>query len=113
MQNFWNRHNSVLQVIDRSAFEEDRGSENPKFYSPFLHVIILAVGWQFSDKEHCDIAMMNLGNRESTLHREIRCMLDIELERPMGIPSVQSLLLLGDLECGVGRDNTGWMYAGE
>jgi hypothetical protein len=37
----------------------------------------------------------------------------MELERPGGIPSVQAFLLLGDLECGIGRDNTGWMYAGE
>ncbi|KAI3319405.1 fungal-specific transcription factor domain-containing protein [Xylariaceae sp. AK1471] len=112
MQNFWNYHNSVLQVIDRNVFEADRGSENPQFYSSFLHIIILAVGWRFADKDRCDIARINLGNRESTLHREARYMLDLELERPMGISSVQSLLLLGDLECGVGRDNTGWMYAG-
>ncbi|KAI1756792.1 fungal-specific transcription factor domain-containing protein [Xylaria castorea] len=112
MQSFWKYHNSVLQVIDRAAFEADRGSENPKYYSSFLHVIILAVGWRCANKDHCDIARINLGNYESTLHREARYMLDIELERPMGIPSVQSLLLLGDLELGVGRDSAGWMYAG-
>jgi hypothetical protein len=39
-------------------------------------------------------------------------MLDHELERPGGIPSVVALLLLGDLECGVGRDNLGWLYGG-
>ncbi|KAI1821129.1 fungal-specific transcription factor domain-containing protein [Xylaria intraflava] len=112
MQNFWNFHNNVLQVVDRAAFEADRGSETPRFYSSFLHVIILAVGWQFADSDRCDIARINLGNRESTLHREARYMLDLELERTMGIPSVQALLLLGDLECGVGRDNIGRMYAG-
>ncbi|KAI1743177.1 fungal-specific transcription factor domain-containing protein [Xylaria scruposa] len=112
MQSFWKYHNSVLQVIDRAAFEADRGSENPKYYSYFLHIIILAVGWRCANKDHCDIARINLGNYESTLHREARYMLDVELERPTGVPSVQSLLLLGDLECGVGRDNAGWMYAG-
>ncbi|OCL04444.1 hypothetical protein AOQ84DRAFT_416253 [Glonium stellatum] len=50
--------------------------------------------------------------RESTLHREAKYMLDHELERPGGIPSVVALLLLGDLECQVGRDNPGWLYAG-
>ncbi|TRX87799.1 hypothetical protein FHL15_011307 [Xylaria flabelliformis] len=112
MQSFWKYHNSALQVIDRAAFEADRGSENPKYYSYFLHIIILAVGWRCANKDHCDIARINLGNYESTLHREARYMLDIELERPMGVPSVQSLLLLGDLECGVGRDNAGWIYTG-
>ncbi|KAI0107758.1 fungal-specific transcription factor domain-containing protein [Nemania sp. FL0031] len=112
MQSFWKYHNSVQQVIDRAAFEADMGSENPKYYSQFLHIIILAIGWRFANKDRCDIARINIGNHESTIHREARYMLEIELEGPMGIPSVQALLLLGDLECGVGRDSTGWMYAG-
>ncbi|KAI0869748.1 fungal-specific transcription factor domain-containing protein [Hypoxylon argillaceum] len=112
MQSFWKYHNSVLQVIDRVAFEADRGSENPRHYSPFLHIIILAIGWRFANKDRYDIARINLGNHESTIHREARHMLETELEGPMGIASVQALLLLGDLECGVGRDYTGWMYAG-
>ncbi|KAI0905640.1 fungal-specific transcription factor domain-containing protein [Ustulina deusta] len=112
MQNFWKHQNDVLQVVDRAAFEADRGSENPKFYSSFLHVVMLALGWRFANKDRCDIARINLGNHESAIHREAKYMLEKDLERPMGISSVQSLLLLGDLECGVGRDNTGWMYAG-
>ncbi|KAI8629790.1 fungal-specific transcription factor domain-containing protein [Xylariaceae sp. FL1651] len=112
MQSFWEYHNSVLQVIDREAFEADRESQNTKFYSSFLHITILAVGWRFVNKDNDDMMRINLGNRESTLHRGAKHMLDIELERPGNIPSVQALLLLGDLECGVGRDNTGWMYAG-
>lgn len=39
-------------------------------------------------------------------------MLDVELEYSGGIPAIQALLLLGDSENGVGRDNVGWMYAG-
>ncbi|KAI2638355.1 fungal-specific transcription factor domain-containing protein [Xylaria nigripes] len=112
MQNFWKYYNSVLQVVDRVAFEADRGSETPKFYSSFLHVIILAVGWRFADQDRCDIARMNLGNGKSTLHREARYMIDLEFERAMGITSVQSLLILGDLEYGAGRENMGWMYTG-
>ncbi|GAW11726.1 hypothetical protein ANO14919_010760 [Xylariales sp. No.14919] len=112
MQNFWKNHNCVLQVVDRAAFEADRGSESPKFYSSFLHITILAVGWQSANKDRCDMARINSGNHESSIHREAKYMLEAELERPMGISSVQALLLLGDLERGAGRDNTGWMYAG-
>ncbi|KAJ3579604.1 hypothetical protein NPX13_g969 [Xylaria arbuscula] len=112
MQNFWKHHNSVFQVVDRTAFEADRGSEIPRFYSSFLHIILLALGWRFADKDRCDVARINWGNHESAIHREAKQMLDADLERPTGIPSILSLLLLGDLECGVGRDNTGWMYAG-
>ncbi|ETS75242.1 hypothetical protein PFICI_13726 [Pestalotiopsis fici W106-1] len=112
MDTFWEYYNGVLVVIDREAFETDRESQNPKFYSSFLHITMLAAGYRFADKDREDIIKISLGNRESTLHREAKYMLDIELERPGGIPSVQALLLLGDLECGVGRDNTGWMYSG-
>lgn len=113
MSCFWNFYNSTLQVIDREAFEADRDAQNPKFYSSFLHITILAAGYRFADRDREDIRRITVGSRESTLHRESKYMLDIELERPGGIPSVQALLLLGDMECGVGRDNTGWMYAGK
>lgn len=112
MGHFWEYYNSVLRIIDREAFEADRDSQNPKFYSSFLHITILAMGYRGADMDRDDMKKISLGNRESTLHREAKYMLDIELERPGGIPSVQALLLLSDLECGVGRDNTGWMYSG-
>lgn len=113
MQNFWTHYNNVLEVIHKESFEADRGSQSPEFYSPFLHVAILAMGFRFADVSRDDMISISLGNRESILHREARCMLDVELDRPGGISSIQALLLLGDLECGVGRDNTGWMYAGK
>lgn len=113
MDNFWHWYNSVIPVIERDAFEADRESQNPRFYSSFLHICILAMGYRGADTEREDMRKISLGHRESTLHREAKYMLDIELERPGGIPSVQALLLLGDLECGVGRDNTGWMYSGK
>lgn len=112
MNSFWEHYNSVLQIVHRGAFEEDMANSNNKYYSGFLHISILAMGYRFADLDRDDMKMITLGNRECTLHREAKYMMDMELERPGGIPSVQAFLLLGDLECGVGRDNTGWMYAG-
>ncbi|KAK1987491.1 fungal-specific transcription factor domain-containing protein [Colletotrichum cereale] len=112
MENFWTHYNSVLKVVHRETFESSRELQDTKFYSPFLHVSILAMGFRFADPDREDTRRIALGKRESSLHREAKRMLDVVLERPGGIPSVQALLLLGDLECGVGRDHTGWMYAG-
>ncbi|KAF4338903.1 transcription factor nirA [Fusarium beomiforme] len=109
---FFHYYNSVIQIIDRDAFEADRISKSSKFYSHFLHIAVLAMGYRVADMDREDMRKITLGPRQSSLHREAKHMLDIELERPGGIPSVQALLLLGDLECGVGRDNTGWMYSG-
>lgn len=112
MQCFWDYYNNVLQVVDKQSFEANQASRNPKFYSLFLHITILAAGWRFADKNREDMKLLDLGNRESMLHREAKFLVDVELERPGGIPSVQAFLLLGDLECGIGRDNTGWVYSG-
>lgn len=112
MEMFWQHYNPVIHVLHQEAFNEDREAGRTQFYSGFLHVCVLAMGYRSADKDRPDIKRISLGQQESTLHREAKYMLDHELERPGGIPSVVALLLLGDLECGVGRDNLGWLYAG-
>ncbi|KAK0725203.1 fungal-specific transcription factor domain-containing protein [Lasiosphaeris hirsuta] len=112
MNNFWDYFNTAHLVVDRQVFEAGKAAQDPKLYSSFLHIAILAAGYRFADRNREDIKRLTLGNWESTLHREAKCMLDIELERPGGVPSVQALLILADLESGVGRDTTGWMYSG-
>ncbi|KAJ4364079.1 hypothetical protein N0V83_009534 [Neocucurbitaria cava] len=112
MELFWQCYNPVIHVLHQDAFNEDREMGRSQFYSGFLHVCVLAMGFRFADKERLDIRRISLPGKESTLHREAKYMLDHELERPGGIPSVVALLLLGDLECGVGRDNLGWLYGG-
>ncbi|KAF2119711.1 fungal-specific transcription factor domain-containing protein [Lophiotrema nucula] len=112
METFWRCYNQVIHVLHRDAFNEDREAGRTQFYSGFLHVCVLAMGYRNADKTRSDMQKISLPGMESTLHREAKYMLDHELERPGGIPSVVGLLLLGDLECGVGRDNLGWLYAG-
>ncbi|KAK5726177.1 hypothetical protein LTR17_012992 [Elasticomyces elasticus] len=112
MHLFFEHYNGVLHVVHEEAFGEDREGGRTQFYSGFLHICILAMGYRFSDKSRPDMQRISLPDRESTLHREAKYMLDLELERPGGIPSVAALLILGDSEVGVGRDNVGWMYAG-
>jgi len=111
---FWQCYNPVIHVLHQEAFNEDRDMGRTQFYSGFLHVCVLAMGFRYADKDRMDIKKISLPHAqwESTMHREAKYMLDQELERPGGIPSVVALLLLGDLECGVGRDNVGWLYGG-
>ncbi|TDZ28046.1 Nitrogen assimilation transcription factor nirA [Colletotrichum spinosum] len=110
MQTFWTHYNSVLEVVHRSAFEADHLSQKTRFYSSFLHVCMLSMGLRFADADREDVKAIKCGVHESTFHREAKSMID--LDRPGGIPTIQALLLLSDLECGVGRDHTGWIYAG-
>ncbi|KAK5117987.1 hypothetical protein LTR62_004031 [Meristemomyces frigidus] len=112
MSLFWQHYNGVLHVVHEEAFNEDREHGRTQFYSGFLHICMLAMAYRFADKARADMQRIALPDRESTLHREAKYMLDLELERPGGLPSVAALLILGDSEVGVGRDNVGWMYAG-
>jgi Fungal specific transcription factor domain len=112
MQLFWDCYNSVLHVIHQATFEEDRERGEGRFYSGFLHLCILAMGYRFADKTRADIVRISLPDKENTLQREAKYMLEYEIEQPGGIPSIVALLILGDLETGVGRDNLGWLYAG-
>jgi hypothetical protein len=112
MRCFWEYYNSWQQVVDESAFEAGRTTHDARFYSVFLHLSMLAIGFRFADWDREDMKVIALGNRESTFHREAKSMVEAELEKPGDIPSVQALLMLADLECGVGRDTAGWMYSG-
>ena len=112
MNIFWQNYNSVIHVLHQEAFYEDRENGRTQYYSGFLHICVLAMGFRVADKSRPDMQRLSLPGRESTLHREAKFMLEFELERTGGIPSIAALLLLGDLECGVGRDNLGWLYAG-
>ncbi|QDS70192.1 hypothetical protein FKW77_006514 [Venturia effusa] len=112
MDLFWQHYNTTLHVLHKDSFYEQRETGRTQFYSGFLHICVLAMGYRFADKSRHDMQRITLQGKESTLHREAKYMLDSELERPGGIPSVVALLLLGDLECGVGRDNVGWLYSG-
>lgn len=112
MSVFWQHYNSVIHVVHKDAFFEDRENGRSQYYSGFLHICVLAMGYRVADKSRPDMQRLTVAPRESSLHREAKFMLEFELERTGGIPSIAALLLLGDLECGVGRDNLGWLYAG-
>ncbi|KAK4195274.1 fungal-specific transcription factor domain-containing protein [Triangularia verruculosa] len=110
---FWDHYYySGSMVVDRTAFEAGRLAQDSKFYSPFLHLTLLAIGYRFADRTRDDIKKLAVGSRESTLHREAKGLLEVEIDQGGGVPSVQGMLLLADLEFGVGRDSAGWMYLG-
>jgi hypothetical protein len=84
MNNFWQYYNTVLHVIHEAAFHEDRESRSNQYYSGFLHICILAMGYRYADKTREDMRRIASPDMESSLHREAKYMLDGELERPGG-----------------------------
>ncbi|KAF9888473.1 hypothetical protein FE257_008580 [Aspergillus nanangensis] len=102
MDLFWHHYNSVIQAVHRDAFEQGWDA----YYSYFLHMCILAVGYRFADKRRPDMT------RDNVFHREAKHMLEHEMENPQGVSSILGFLLLADLEGGCGRDHVGWLYVG-
>jgi len=112
MDLYWTCYNDVLHVIDKHAFDKDMEKGESRYYSGFLHMCVLGIGYRFGDQSKPGMKEVNMGNRESTLHRGAKYLFESELETPGGLTTIQACLLLGDLECGMGRDKAGWMYTG-
>jgi hypothetical protein len=116
MELFWSCHNLVFHIVHKDAFYDDLEQGGTQFYSLFLHICMLAMGFRYADKGRPDIQRLAMntvsGHISSTLHMKAKSLAKVELEKPGGIPSIQAFILLGDLECMTGRDDTGWMFAG-
>jgi hypothetical protein len=113
---YWGVYNSHFHLVHKDAFNDDMETGGTQFYSILLHLSMLAVGFRYADKNREDIARLTASGKApsaiSTMHAKAKSMISLELERPGGIPSIQALFLLADLECYVGNDATGWMLAG-
>ena len=113
MELYWTSHNPVMHIVHKESFYGDKVNDNTRNYSGLLHICILAMGFRYADKTKPEIQKLTLCHGESTLHREAKYLFEYELDTPAVLTRVQALLIMGDLECGVSRDNSGWMYTGE
>jgi hypothetical protein len=112
---FFDCHNSALHIVHKWAFFDDLKSGGSQFYSNFLHMTMLAAGYRYADKTRPDVkklAIPSPHSDSSTIHTKAKKMAELELVKPGGITSIQAFFLLGDLEVGIGKDDTGWMFAG-
>jgi hypothetical protein len=107
---FWDFYNSVIPLVHQRAFEEQRKQGLGRFYSTFLHICMLSIGYRYADKNRLDMQKIGQPTRENLLHKKAKAMLDFELEKPPTTPLIAALLLLGDLEWGVGRTKQAWLY---
>lgn len=115
MELYWGCFNSVFHLVHKFAFYDDMERGCSQFYSSFLHVCLLAEGFRYANKSRPDIQKLISDDPQvcSILHAKAKKMAQLELEKTAGIPSIQGLLCLGDLETTCGRDDTGWMFSGK
>lgn len=107
---YWTKYNHVVNLIPEASFREDQEAGKGLWYSEFLHVCAMAVGSRFVDSAWPGRRKIMSGGRETLIHKIAKDILERGGEKPSGLPMVLALLLLGDLECGVGRLESGWTY---
>lgn len=110
---FWKFYNSCVPIIHKSAFLSDLENGYGDFCSPILHVAVLAIGLRFADPKRNDVQQLALPGRDSTLHRELGIIIGSRQQSKREVTYVQALILLADLEYGLGRSHTAGLYLGE
>lgn len=112
MSLYWTSFNNDAMIVNQELFYRDKATGCSQYYSCFLHMSMLAMGFRFSDRSRSDIQMISLDTRSSILQQTSRHLAEYELGEPGELPSVQALLILSDLEYGVGKTGPSWSYAG-
>ncbi|KIX98584.1 uncharacterized protein Z520_05885 [Fonsecaea multimorphosa CBS 102226] len=108
---FWRCYNETFHIIDRDSFYRDLDIGASASYSGFLHISCLAMGYLFADKKKPGMRDITVSDNLSVFHQEVKYILDGELEEPQGLTTIQTMLVLSDLQCALGMDDVGGLYA--
>jgi hypothetical protein len=68
------------------------------------------MAYQFADKDRPGMRHVTLNNGSSVFQREVKFILERELESLHGLTTIQALLVLSDVECARGRDDLAAMH---
>jgi hypothetical protein len=109
---YWTHHSAVIRLINMDLFQECRVHGDGSYYSHLLHITMLAMGYRFADHTEPLLRKITIQSRESTFHRDAKLLLWHELENPK-VATVAALLILSDLECGIGNSSLGRRYTGK
>jgi hypothetical protein len=112
MHNFWAYYNCELHSIHRPAFELGWRTNSADVYCAFLHLCILGIGLRYSDvADENGASFFQSSSKESVFHQRAFKAAATVIESEPRVCLIQGLLLFGDLEFGIGRNNNGVMHA--
>lgn len=113
MHCFWTYYNAAWHMISKEAFNLDKENGGGEFYSPLLHLCILALGCRYADTSRSGVQKYACHHYESPLHREARSHIEAEMSIETSIPLMMSALLMADLEGNLRRYSVGWFFSGK
>ncbi|OQU96210.1 AMP-binding enzyme domain-containing protein isoform 1 [Cladophialophora immunda] len=127
---FWERFNACIRLVHQAAFlaglEEHHHDHHHDhhaspssgrycpcrhFYSPELHLAVLAMGLRRADRSRPDMAPLLLPDHDSTLHRDLRDAAGLlpprsSISNRWTLAQVQAVVILALLERERGRDQS-------
>jgi hypothetical protein len=114
VHSYWRVYSDMVPIVDHDKFCRYKRSQ-PRLnecYSPLLHLCLLAIGFRHLDGElHPATADLLRGTSESKAHRLAKDYIRSEKIKGKTPAFSQALLILSDLEFGVGKLESGWKYA--
>ncbi|KIW32620.1 uncharacterized protein PV07_04151 [Cladophialophora immunda] len=111
LQLYWAHYGTVVPMVDRDLFERSKKTADGVFYSHFLHVSMLAMGHRFADQSEQEVQSTTTSPGQSTFHRECRHLLWQALDAP-NMCDISAVLILSDLEFGLGNSSLGRRFVG-
>jgi hypothetical protein len=108
---FWTLYSSVVPLVDKTAFFAAQSQGDGEAYSEFLHLCILAMGYRLARSDRQVQKQVRRPQIESLFQKRAKTLFERGLKNTDHVSTIQGLLILSDLECGVGRLEFGWMLA--
>ncbi|OAG36141.1 hypothetical protein AYO21_09681 [Fonsecaea monophora] len=99
-------------LVNEEAFMSDKAAGRTDFYSPLLHLCIVARGLYYADLEDHRIETFLRKDQDNVLHREVCGLMTFDLCDSGSLTFCQALGVASDLECGAGRSRSAWMTIG-
>ena len=109
---FWTHYNAHIPLIQREVVLDDNDDHTDNLSSQLLQLAILATGLRYADSTQQDVRDLRLPNRESTLHWELKALVEMLQPTIRRVTYVQVLMLLSDLEYGRGHEYGAHLYLG-
>lgn len=118
LDSYWDEFNSIIPLVNKQVFQEAQRKQNRQFYSPFLHLCMLAAGQSSSgltklSSHETPFATRYGATSPQDLSMQCSLLTKHQLCAPATVAAVQAFLLLAVLDMHRRRDRSSRLLIGE
>jgi hypothetical protein len=109
---FWTYYNTTIPHVSRSMWTADKEKGGNTYYTPLLHLCMLAIGYRYADRSIPSISDYAVSHYQTTMYLKAKSYIEAEITVESTLPLIQATLLMADLQGAAQRYHSGWMYVG-